>query len=76
MKLAFNDYNTLVMARVKEPLIYSNMANMYALEAKSVLEMALAIVSGGDVPREVAPTPRRAKERRNDGTCAVCSSVL
>ena len=34
MKLAFNDYNTLVMARVKEPLIYSNMANMYALEAK------------------------------------------
>ena len=33
MKLAFNDYNTLVMARVKEPLIYSNMANMYALEA-------------------------------------------
>lgn len=49
---------------------------MYALEAKSVLEMALAIVSGGDVPREVAPTPRRAKERRNDGTCAVCSSVL
>jgi len=34
MDLAFKDYNTLVLARVREPLIYSNMANMYALEAK------------------------------------------
>jgi len=34
MDLAFKDYELLVRARVKDPLVYSNMANMYALEGK------------------------------------------
>jgi tetratricopeptide (TPR) repeat protein len=34
MDLAFKDYDILVRARVKDPLVYSNMANMYALEGK------------------------------------------
>lgn len=34
MDLAFKDYDVLVRARVKDALVYSNMANMYALEGK------------------------------------------
>ncbi len=34
MDLAFKDYDILVSARVKDPLVYSNMGNMYALEGK------------------------------------------
>lgn len=50
---------------------------MYAANAKRVLDLAEAIVSGHDTPRElVGETEKRTKERRNGSTCVVCSSVL
>ncbi|HEX8706195.1 MAG TPA: PfkB family carbohydrate kinase [Myxococcaceae bacterium] len=50
---------------------------MYAANAKRVLDLAGAIVSGRDAHRELMPsTVKRTTTRRNGSTCVVCSSGL
>jgi fructokinase len=50
---------------------------MYTADAKRVLDLAGAIVSGRSASRELVPaTAKRTQVRRNGSTCVVCSSVL